>query len=82
MDNSTLRFLIREAVEQVFLEKQSNPIDKIILDVPLFIRMLEYAREDAKTDMDLHDVTEKAIALSASGKTLSMTDYNKIVSKK
>jgi hypothetical protein len=82
MDNSTLRFLIREAVEQVFLEKQSNPTDKIILDVPLFIRMLEYAREDAKTDMDLHDVTEKAIALSASGKTLSMTDYNKIVSKK
>ena len=82
MDNSTLRFLIREAVEQVFLEKQSNPIDKIILDVPLFIRMLEYAREDAKTDMDLHDVTEKAIALSASGKTLSMSDYNKIVSKK
>ena len=82
MDNSTLRFLIREAVEQVFLEKQSNPIDKIILDVPLFIRMLEYAREDAQTDMDLHDVTEKAIALSASGKTLSMSDYNKIVSKK
>jgi len=82
MDNLTLRYLIREAVEQVFLEKQSNPTDKIILDVPLFIRMLEYAREDAKTDMDLHDVTEKAIALSASGKTLSMADYNKIVSKK
>ena len=82
MDKSTLRFLIREAVEQVFLEKQSNPTDKIILDVPLFIRMLEYAREDAQTDMDLHDVTEKAIALSASGKTLTMADYNKIVNKK
>ena len=86
MDNSTLRFLIREVIEDIHLqklsEKQSNPTDKIILDVPLFIRMLEYAREDAQTDMDLHDVTEKAIALSASGKTLSMTDYNKIVSKK
>ena len=86
MNNSTLRFLIREVIEDIHLqklsEKQSNPTDKIILDVPLFIRMLEYAREDAQTDMDLHDVTEKAIALSASGKTLSMTDYNKIVSKK
>ena len=86
MNNWTLRFLIREVIEDIHLqklsEKQSNPTDKIILDVPLFIRMLEYAREDAQTDMDLHDVTEKAIALSASGKTLSMVDYNKIVSKK
>ena len=49
------------------------------MDVPLFIRMMEYAREDAKTDMDLHNVAEKAIALSSSGKTLSMSDYSTIV---
>jgi len=30
-----------------------NPQDKITVDVPLFIRLLEYAREDAKTDIDL-----------------------------
>ena len=52
------------------------------MDVPLFIRMLEYAREDAKTDMDLHNVTGNALKLSTTGKTLTMTDYNKIVSKK
>jgi hypothetical protein len=33
-----------------------NPKDIIKLDVPLFIRLLEYAREDAKSDMDLHKV--------------------------
>ena len=86
MKEATLRYLIREAIEEISLqklsEKSNNPEDKVTLDIPLFIRMLEYAREDAKTDMDLHDVAEKAIALSASGKTLSMTDYNKIVSKK
>lgn len=64
------------------LEEGSNPTDSISLDVPLFIRMLEYAREDAKTDMDLHDVTENALKLSTTGKTLTMADYNKIVSKK
>jgi hypothetical protein len=63
-------------------ESQTNPTDSISLDVPLFIRMLEYAREDAKTDMDLHNVTDNALKLSTTGKTLTMTDYNKIVSKK
>ena len=56
-----------------------NPRDIITVDVPLFIRLLEYAREDAQTDMDLHDVTENIISLSASGKTLSMNDYSTII---
>jgi len=56
-----------------------NPSDKITMDVPLFIRMLEYAREDAKTDMDLHKVTENALALSTTGKTLTMTQYDEII---
>jgi len=61
------------------MKEEFNPADKITMDVPLFIRMMEYAREDAKTDMDLHNVAEKAIALSSSGKTLSMADYSTIV---
>ena len=56
-----------------------NPRDVITVDVPLFIRLLEYAREDAQTDMDLHDVAEKIISLAASGKTLTMDDYSSIV---
>jgi hypothetical protein len=45
----------------------------------LFIRLLEYAREDAKTDMDLHNVAEKAIAASETGKTLTMANYDSLV---
>jgi hypothetical protein len=56
-----------------------NPRDIITVDVPLFIRLLEYAREDAQTDMDLHDVAEKTISLAASGKTLTMDDYSSII---
>jgi hypothetical protein len=58
---------------------QFNPSDKVTLDVPLFIRLLEYARENAKTDMDLHNVAEKAIAASETGKTLTMSDYDSLV---
>jgi hypothetical protein len=49
------------------------------MDVPLFIRMLEFAREDAKADMDLHDVAEKAIEINKSKETLSMQDYEDII---
>jgi hypothetical protein len=56
-----------------------NPRDIITVDVPLFIRLLEYAREDAQTDMDLHDVADNIISLAASGKTLTMDDYSSIV---
>ena len=56
-----------------------NPKDTIIVDVPLFIRLLEYAREDAKTDMDLHNVAENIIDLSEEGEVLTMGNYNAIV---
>jgi hypothetical protein len=56
-----------------------NSRDTITLDVPLFIRLLEYAREDAQTDMDLHNVAENTIGLALSGKVLTMKDYDMIV---
>jgi len=59
----------------------NNPPDVIKLDIPLFIRLLEYAREDAKTDMDLHDVAENIIALSGTGKILGMKQYDEIIPK-
>jgi hypothetical protein len=59
-----------------------NKKDILMIDVPLFIRLLEYAREDAKTDMDLHNVTENIIKLSEEEKALTMNDYDKIVDVK
>lgn len=67
------RVMMKESVEEV--QHSSNPEDTVTLDVPLLIRLLEYAREDAKTDMDLHDVAERLINLSQEGRTLSMDDY-------
>ena len=68
------------AIKKAMMESESsNPKDVISVDVPLFIRLLEYAREDAKTDMDLHDVAESIIMLSSTGKVLTMGDYSNIV---
>ena len=53
----------------------TNPKDTIKLDVPLFIRLLEYAREDAKSDMDLHELADNIIEMSSEGRVLSMDDY-------
>ena len=61
------------------VREDSNPTDTITMDIPLFIRMMEYSREDAQSDMDLHSATEKITKLSASGQPLTMQDYNEIV---
>ncbi len=53
-------------------------MDIVKLDVPLFIRLLELAREDVKQDADLHDVAEAVIKLSQEG-PVTMADYDKIV---
>jgi hypothetical protein len=53
--------------------------DTISLTVPLFIRMLEYAKEDAKTDMDLHKATERILELSDGDDTLDMDSYDEII---
>jgi hypothetical protein len=59
--------------------KEEDKVDTITMDIPLFIRMLEYSREDAAEDMDLHDVTEKAISLGKERGILQMDDYDEIV---
>lgn len=53
-------------------------MDIVKLDVPLFIRLLELAREDVKQDADLHDVAEAVIKLSQHG-PVTMQHYDKIV---
>jgi hypothetical protein len=57
------------------LIEQSDTKDVIILDVPTFIRALEWAREDA----DLHVFAENAIELCKSKDSLSMLDYDALL---
>jgi hypothetical protein len=54
-------------------------MDIVKLDVPLFIRLLELAREEIKQDADLHDVAEAVIKLSQDD-VVTMADYDQIVS--
>jgi hypothetical protein len=56
-----------------------NPKDIVKLDVPLFIRLLEFAREDASSDEELHRIAENVIELSQIGGTLGMMDYELIM---
>lgn len=75
-------FLSRRAATTAYEsinEQSEDAVDTITMDVPLFIRMLEYAREDAAADVDLHDVTEKIIALSKEVNVLQMEDYDEII---
>lgn len=61
-------------------EEEENPVDTISVDVPLMLRIMEFAREDAADDMALHDVCEQLVKLSAEKGTLSMQDYNAVIS--
>ena len=63
-------------------EEGENPEDVIRLDVPAFLKFMEYAREEAANDEALHDVTEKLVAASADGKVVTMKDYEKMMGEK
>jgi hypothetical protein len=69
------------AIEKAMVKEEEQPdaIDTVTLDVPLFIRMLEYAKEEAADDMDLHELATKTIALSKQRGILSMEDYDTLI---
>lgn len=76
-------------IEKAAFDNQGDTtkgIDYISVNVPLFMRLLEYAKEDAKTDMDLHKVTENILGIQQgrneagkAGSFLTMDDYDEIV---
>jgi len=52
--------------------------DVIQLDVPLFIRILEYVNEEVKDDVEIHVITQNILEL-CKGKPLQMDSYYKII---
>jgi hypothetical protein len=54
-------------------------MDIVKLDVPLFIRLLELAREEIKGDADIHDLAQRVIELSKEG-PIDMSSYDDLVS--
>lgn len=65
---------MKKLFEDISTILESNP-GIISMSVPLFIRCLEFAREDAKRDIDLHKFTENIIKMN---KTLTSDDYDKL----
>ena len=72
----------QDAAKMDNIKEGTNGVDTVSVDVPLLIRLLEYAREDAQTDMDLHHVAERMIELSQEDRTLTMDDYHTICNTK
>ena len=68
-----------EVTEEEGEEDKDNPVDVVKMDIPLFIRMLEFAREDAVDDEQLHAVTERITKMAAEGDIITMAEYDKIV---
>ena len=69
-NDRTSRFRKNEVLDN------TNPIDFVSMDVPLLIRVLEWAHEEAETDIDLHFAVTNMIKI---GKALTMLDYDEIV---
>ena len=66
------------------LTRMGEEVDKkdaVTFDIPLLIRVLELAREDIKSDMDLHRVVERLINMRDKG-MLTMDDYDTIANIK
>lgn len=49
------------------------------LSIPLLIRLLEYAREDSTSDVDLHWIVERIIEHNDLNYALTMAHYLKLV---
>jgi len=56
-----------------------NPKDIVKLDVPLLLRILEFAREDASSDEELHKIASNIVELSSVAGVLGMIDYEAIM---
>lgn len=61
------------------LKEETEGVDSVTLDIPLLIRLMEFAREDAQDDMTLHQIAERMIGMKEEGQALSMSDYEDIV---
>ena len=63
------------------LFEKADKTDLVTVDVPLLIRLLEYAHEDAKDDQSLHFLAEDLIEMMKKKDMLGMSDYDKLTSR-
>ena len=56
-----------------------NPKPTVELSIPLLLRILEFAKDDAASDDELHKIASNIVELSRIGGTLGMIDYEAIM---
>ena len=59
------------------IEAPKDPTDSVSFDVPTLIRVFELVREGIKSDVELHDLVERLVAMRTKG-VLTMDDYEAI----
>jgi predicted RNA binding protein YcfA (HicA-like mRNA interferase family) len=69
-----------ESVDNSIIQEAVDRKDTVTINIPLMIRLLELAREDVKTDMELHHIVERLINIRGRG-VLGMDHYNYIAGK-
>ena len=58
--------------------QMADQIDTVTVDIPLLIRLLEHAREDVKSDAQLHEVVTRIIKQSKVNAVLTMDHYESV----
>lgn len=61
--------------------RESNNKDTVTFDIPLLMRLFEYAREEIKSDTELHILVEALVDLGLPGSTLTMAHYDEIMNR-
>lgn len=72
--------VMTDAAEPNNLDNTEDKEDTITMDVPFLIRVMEFAKEDAKDDIDLHKAAEQMVAHAKDGLVLKMSSYDAIFS--
>jgi len=71
---------IGDTHNEYHINEETDEKDMVCFDIPLLIRVLEYTREDMKTDIELHNMVERLINMR-DNVPLDMTHYDDITSK-
>jgi len=69
-----------EFTESVEILEATDEKDMVCFDIPLLIRVLEFTREDMKTDVELHNMVERLISMRETY-PLTMKHYDEITQK-
>jgi hypothetical protein len=68
------------AISKYNMHEETDKKDMVCMDIPLLIRVLEFTREDMKTDIELHNMVERLINMR-DNVPLDMSHYDGITQK-